>query len=123
MSAYRVVLSIHAISGRHLSTKHLDVLEASGPDDAEVQARQQFLSRTALVSGVRIVPKAVTPVVTACQAAPGTWVLVNGAWRQVARWQAVGSGLCRLYTRALDIYGPYDRDEGVYARTDIFETR
>jgi len=117
-NAYRVTLGAYTRTGRPLTTERIEVPDADGPSTAFIRARRKFFSRTALRSGVWVEIQKIEKVVTAHQATPGTWVHVNDQWRRVARWEPLGDGTCRLYTGAL-----YVRDEGVYARNDVFETR
>lgn len=121
MTSYRVTVSARTNGGRWLSARSLDVLDADDADDAFAQARREFFSRTALVSGVKVEQGPVVPVVMAYQAVPGTWVRLHGQWQRVAHWERVSQGLCRLFTGEPGTL--YPRDEGVYARHDTFETR
>lgn len=126
MTGYRVTVGAWTHTGRHLSTEQIEISDADAPGSAFAKARREFFSRTGLVSGVwleiqqieRQHGDAYHRLIAACEAVPGTWVRVHGQWRRVARWEPQGDGTCRLYTGAL-----YARDEGVYARTDVFETR
>lgn len=117
MSSYRVTLGAYTHSGRHILTEKIEV-DAEEPSAAFDRARQEFFSRTALVSGVELKARAVRPLVTARQAVPGTWILLESCWRRVARWEPVGDGTCRLFTT--DRRPP---QPGVYAHYDTFETR
>lgn len=126
MTGYRVTLGAWTHTGRHLSTERIEVPDADAPGTAFAQARREFFSRTGLVSGVWLEIQQIERqhgadyhrLIAAHEAVPGTWVRVHGQWRRVARWEPLGDGTCRLYTGAL-----YARDEGVYARDDVFETR
>lgn len=129
MGTYRVTLEAYTHTGRPLTTEQIEVSDVNRPSTAFIRARQKFFARTALVSGVRVEIRQIErehngdyfPLIVAHEVEPGTWVRVREQWRCVAHWEPQGNGTCRLYTG-----GPatlYPRDEGVYARDDIFETR
>jgi hypothetical protein len=126
VSGYRVTVGAYTHSGRHISTERIEIADADAPSTAFIKARREFFARTALVSGVWLEIKQIERqhgadyhrLIAAYEAVPGTWVRVREQWRRVARWEPLGDGTCRLFTG-----GIYARDEGVYARTDVFETR
>jgi hypothetical protein len=126
MGTYRVTLGAYTHTGRPLTTEQIEVPDVDKPSIAFIRARREFFSRTALLSGVwleiqqieRQQDSSYYRLIAAHEAVPGTWVHVHDQWRRVARWESLGDGTCRLYTGTL-----YIRDEGVYARNDLFETR
>lgn len=130
MTGYRITLGAFTTAGRPLTTEQIVVRDTEDAAQALIRARDEFLGRTALVSGVRLVLERIEhrgpdetyrQWILARYADPGTWVHVHGQWRRVSRWEPQGDGMGRLYTGGPQTHCP--RDEGIYAHDDVFETR